>query len=481
MLNDLKYNNPLVIVVIKIFNSNGCDYMIFSPILDKKSSTALYIQLYEYIKSEIINGLLKPNSKLPSIREASSSLKLSKTTIENAYSQLVAEGYIDNLAKKGYFVCNLSDYNFEKKSEHINRNIVQTPELHFLNDGVDNDSFDISTWKRIYNKVISDFDTSIYSNGSIQGERMLREEIANFVNTMRGGNTSPEQVIIGAGVQYLLGILIGIIKDNYDTVAVETPGYNKAEYIFEDYMFNVDHIEITDNGFPISSLRKSNANVLYISPSHQYPLGTIMPVNKRMELLDWAYKNNGLIIEDDYDGIIRYGGMPIPCLQGLDKNDCVIYLGSFSKMLLPSLRISFMIIPKKLLDRYSSIKTRYTQSTSKIDQVVLANFMREGYMLKHIRKIKRIYRKKNLLLTSNIAEKFTDKVNIITSDSGLHIVCEAVTNKSDTKIHADSIKNKILLNIISKNENSYIFSLNYSGIDLNKISEFTNTLGKVLF
>ena len=455
--------------------------MIFSPILDKKSNTALYIQLYEYIKSEITKGLLKPNSKLPSIREASSSLKLSKTTIENAYSQLVAEGYIDNLAKKGYFVCNLSDFNFEKKSEHKKENIIQTPELHFINEGVDNDSFDISTWKRIYNKVISDFETNIYNNGSIQGERILREEISNFVNTMRGGNTTPDQIIVGAGIQYLLGILIGIIKKDYNNVAFETPGYNKAEYIFEDYQININHIEITGNSFPIESLRESNANLLYISPSHQYPLGTIMPVNMRMELLDWAYRNNGLIIEDDYDAIIRYGGMPIPCLQGLDKNDCVIYLGSFSKMLLPSLRISYMIIPKKLCDMYYKIRTRYTQSTSKIDQIVLANFMREGYMSKHIRKIKRIYRKKNLLLTNSITEKFKDKINIVTSDSGLHIVCEANTNKSESKIYEDSIRNKILLNIINKIENKYIFSLNYSGIDLNKISEFTDTLGKVLF
>lgn len=455
--------------------------MIFSPVFDKKSNTALYIQLYEYIKSEITTGLLKPDSKLPSIREASTTLKLSKTTIENAYSQLVAEGYIDNLPKRGYFVCNLSDYTFEENPNHYKNNYNQTPEFQYINDGVDNDSFDILTWKRLYNKVISDSNTNIYNNGSIQGERALREEIADFVNTMRGGHTSSDQVIVGAGVQYLLGILIGIIKDDYNTVGVESPGYSKAEFIFEDYLFNVRHIPVTDNGFPIYSLIESNAKLVYISPSHQYPLGTIMPINKRMELLDWAYKNNGLIIEDDYDAIIRYGGMPIPCLQGLDKNDRVIYLGSFSKMLLPSLRISFMVIPKNLLAKYYSIKSRYTQSTSKVDQMVLANFMKEGYMLKHLRKIKRIYRKKNLLLTNSIIEKFKNKIEIINSDSGLHIVCEAATGKSVIKINEASKKSKILLNIVTSKENKIIFSLNYSGINLNKISEFTDNLGKVLF
>lgn len=453
--------------------------MIISPVFDKESSKPLYIQLYEYIKTEITSGLLKPDTKLPSIREASSTLKLSKTTVENAYSQLVAEGYIDNYPKKGYFVCDLSEYNFD--IEATKNTVEYYDEIIYLNDGVDKESFDISTWKRLYNKVISDSKTNIYNSCSTQGEEFLREEIANFVNTMRGGHTDSRQVIVGAGVQYLLGMLIGIIKEDYNTVAIEKPGFKKAEFVFEDYMFNIRHIEITDDGFPINELRKSDAEVIYISPSHQYPLGTIMPVNKRMELLDWAYKKNALIIEDDYDSLIRYGGAPIPSLQGLDKNDCVVYLGSFSKMLLPSLRISFMVIPKKLLPKYNEIKDRYTQSTSKIDQLVLANFMKDGYMVKHLRKIKRIYKKKNSYLTSNFRNLFGDRAEVISSDSGLHIVCEANTKKDVQQIIKDAQNSRILINIIRIKKNKVMFSLNYSGVDLNKIHEFTILLGKVLF
>jgi GntR family transcriptional regulator/MocR family aminotransferase len=246
-------------------------------------------------------------------------------------------------------------------------------------------------------------------------------------------------------------------------------------------MFNIRHIEIADNDFPIDRLRKSDAKVIYISPSHQYPLGTIMPVNKRMELLDWAYKKNGIIIEDDYDSMIRYGGMPIPSLQGLDKNDCVVYLGSFSKMLLPSLRISFMVIPKKLLPKYNEIKDRYTQSTSKIDQIVLAHFMKDGHMVKHLRKIKRIYKKKNSLLIANLKSLFTDKIEIISSDSGLHMVCEAKTKKDEAQIIKDAQNSRILINIIGCDNNKIMFSLNYSGINLNDIQDFTLLLGKVLF
>ena len=454
--------------------------MIISPVFDKESNKPLYIQLYEYIKTEITSGLLKPDSKLPSIREASSMLNLSKTTIENAYSQLVAEGYIDNLPKKGYFVCDLSEYNFDVKELHKG-SVEENEEIIYLNDGVDKESFDISNWKRLYNKVISDNRTNIYNSCSIQGEEFLREEIANFVNTMRGGHTDAQQVIVGAGVQYLLGILIGIIEEDYNIVAVEKPGFNKAEFVFEDNNFDIKHIEITDNGFPISMLRKSDAEVIYISPSHQYPLGTIMPVNKRMELLDWAYKKNGLIIEDDYDSMIRYGGMPIPSLQGLDKNDCVVYLGSFSKMLLPSLRISFMVIPKRLLPKYNKIKNRHTQSTSKIDQIVLAHFMKDGYMVKHLRKIKRIYKRKNSSLISNLKDMFKDKLEVISSDSGLHIVCEANTHKDEHQIIKDAQNLRILINIIKYKNHKLMFSLNYSGIDLNEIHEFTSLLKMVLF
>ncbi|NLJ59185.1 MAG: PLP-dependent aminotransferase family protein [Tissierellia bacterium] len=455
--------------------------MIISPILDRKSNKPLYIQLYEYIKTEITTGLLKPHSKLPSIREASSTLNLSKTTIESAYSQLVAEGYIDNVPKKGFFICDLSEYNFDNIEPSPKHTVQHYKEIQYLNEGVDRDSFDISIWRRLYNKAITDPETNIYNSCSPQGEEFLREEISNFVNTMRGGKTVPRQVVVGAGVQYLLGILIGIIKNKYDTVAVEKPGFNKAKFVFEDYNFKIRHIAVNDSGFPVSELRKSDAKVVYISPSHQYPLGTIMPVNKRMELLDWAYKNKGLIIEDDYDGMIRYGGMPIPSLQGLDKNDCVVYLGSFSKTLLPSLRISYMIIPKKLLPIYVEIKNRYTQSTSKIDQMVLAHFMNEGHMVKHLRRIKRIYKKKNSSLTECLKNTFKDKIEINSSDSGLHIVCSAKTNKDNQQIKEDAKKFRILLNMIHRNDSKLMFSLNYSGINLERIQDFTNLLGKVLY
>ena len=449
----------------------------FSISIDKNSDTPLYIQLYDYIKKEIVNGTYKANYKLPSIREAASLLNISKTTIENTYNQLIVEGYIENIAKKGFFINEIGNFKYNKDfTPNLNYKKEITHEYIYENNGVDSTSFNISMWKKIYNRVLSEETTNIFTGGSVQGEYELRYEISEFVNNLRGGKTTPEQVIIGAGIQYLLGILTGILKTDYNCVSIETPGYKKAEYIFEDYMFKVNHIPVNHDSLSIDSLLDSDSKLLYVSPSHQYPLGNVMPINKRLELLNWAYKVNGLIIEDDYDGIIRYDGMPIPCLQGLDNNDCVIYLGSFSKTLLPSLRISYMIIPKKLINPYQIIKHKYTQSTSKIDQVVLATFMKEGHITKHLRKIRRIYKKKNIIISNYFNQKYKNIVTIVNADSGFHIVLEVKTDKKYDDIILECKKNNILVEIINITSNKILLSLVYSGISNNNIYSFIDKL-----
>lgn len=445
----------------------------FSISIDKNINTPIYIQLYEYIKHEIVNNNFKANYKLPSIREAASILNISKTTIENAYNQLILEGYIENIAKKGFFINEIADYKYNKEFHnaisHINRT---SSDISYENNGVDETSFDINLWKKIYNKVLTEKITNIYKNGSAQGEYELRNEISEFVNNLRGGKTTPDQIIIGAGIQYLIGILIAILKNEDRFVSFETPGYKKAEYVFEDYMFKVNHVIINNNANCIQNLIDSKSKLLYVSPSHQYPLGNVMPINKRYELLNWAYKTDSLIIEDDYDGLIRYDGMPIPCLQGLDSNDCVIYLGSFSKMLLPSLRISYMIIPKKYIKSYEKIKDNYTQSTSKIDQIVLSMYMKEGYITKHLRKIRRIYKHKNTMITNYINSNYKDILKIVNSDSGFHIVLEAKTDLNTKVIINRCKKNNILIEIIETFPNKILFSLNYSGINISNINNF---------
>ncbi len=449
----------------------------FSISMDKNSKTPLYMQLYDYIKNEIVVNNFKAGYKLPSIREAASLLNISKTTIENTYNQLIVEGYIENISKRGFFINEIGSYkyNTEFKPTHSFEKSI-SDEYIYKNNGADPTSFNVNVWKKLYNKTLSEEITNIYTGGFVQGEYELRYEISEFVNNLRGGKTTPDQVIVGAGIQYLLGILTGILKNDYDCVSIESPGYKKAEYIFEDYMFRINHIPVNESSLSLDSLYKCESKLLYVSPSHQYPLGDVMPINKRLELLNWAYSVDGLIIEDDYDGIIRYDGMPIPCLQGLDNNDCVIYLGSFSKTLLPSLRISYMIIPKKLIASYQKIKDKYTQSTSKIDQIVLSLFMKEGHMTKHLRRIRRIYKRKNISITNYINQNYSDKIKIINSDSGFHLVFEVYTNKAIESIFNECKKNNILIEIINHTSNKILISFNYSGINDDNLYNFIDKL-----
>lgn len=453
--------------------------MIFSPIFNKNSTKPIYIQLYEYIKEEIIKGNIKANQKLPSIRDASNSLKVSKTTIENAYYQLLVEGYIDSIPKKGYFVINLSvNFNVNSKeqiNQTSNNKISYQKETDFINAGADINSFDFILWKKLYNKIILEKEELLYSSGNTQGEYDLRKQIAQFVKTTKGANCTPNRIVVGAGVQYLLGILISVISNDYTTAAVEDPGYKKAEYIFEDYNLKVSKIPVTEDGLSLDELKKFTSTLVYISPSHQYPLGSVMPINKRLKILDWANKSNSLIIEDDYDSIIRFESMPVPCLQGLDKNDSVIYLGSFSKILVPSLRISYMILPSKLINYYENIKERFTQSSSKIDQFTLAKFIEEGYMEKQLRKVGRIYKKKINELTKCINEN-SDNIKVLNADSGLHIVIEATTSKETEHIIKSAVRNNIYLEIIKRTHNKVLISLNYSGIKIEEISQFVKLL-----
>jgi len=454
--------------------------MLLTFLADKEKTKPIYVQLYEYIREEIIKNNIKDGEKLPSIREASKMLKLSKTTIENAYFQLLTEGYIINKPKRGYYAVHLSDLQFKSsKKTGINtlkKIDIEMEENHYKNEDVDHSTFEVKDWKKIYSRVLLDREQALYSSSYYQGEFELRKEISEFTNLARGANSIPEQIVIGAGVQYLIGILAGIIRDEYSAAAVESPGYEKARYIFEDYKFNTNEIPVKEDGLNTAMLYKSNADIAYVSPSHQYPTGSLMPIKKRLQLLSWAEESNSLIVEDDYDSIIRHESKPVPCLQGLDKNDRVIYLGSFSKILLPSIRISYMILPLRLLQKYNNIKNRYTQTSSKIEQLTLAYYIKEGHLQKHINKIKRVYKRKVNLIQDYIKKYQNNLIKVISADSGLHIVLEVNKKISPNSLKKKFEDNNILIDIIEESRKSYTVSLSYSGLDFKDIEIFKGKL-----
>src|SRR6056297_40802 len=434
------------------------------------------MQLYEHMRKEIITGEIGRGEKLPSIRKISQSTSLSRTTIESAYFQLLTEGYILSRPKSGYYAADLTEIEWDlpwgkEKAEEKPLETDISREKKYFNEDVDSESFDAPAWKRMYGSVLKDFRDEIFSVGEYRGESDLRREISTFINRTRGARTSPNQIVVGAGVQYLMVLLAGLVRRDGGRAAFEEPGYEKARYVFEDYGFETDSIRVLENGIDIKSLYESKADIVYVSPSHQFPTGFLMPVPKRIDLINWAREKGSFIIEDDYDSLIRHESRPVPCLQGLDTHDRVIYLGSFSKILLPSVRISYMVLPQRLLNDYESIKKRYSQSASKLEQLTLAGFLEEGFMEKHIRRIKRNYKRKSFLLQKYIERNLKGHVRIISADSGLNMVLGIATRQTPDEIADGFAKKGILAKVIGKDHGNVVVSIAYSGFSTTDIEK----------
>lgn len=466
----------------------------FALKLDKDAKTPIYIQLYNYFKHEIISGRMQPNTKLPSIRRLAQYLNLSRTTVEVAYHQLCVEGYIVSKPKSGYFINKIESTAFHGKSsgEMSEENtgqasIKESVKYDFRNDYIDKESFDFSLWKKYLNKALMTDNERFLTYGSYQGEYELRREIAQYVHRSRGVVCTPDQVVIGAGVQSVLSILCGILKPHYGAIGFEDPGFKQARHIFRDHNFEIIPIKLEQDGISIKSLTESKTKLVYVSPSNQFPMGSVMPINKRIQLLKWAYSSDKLIIEDDYDSELRYFGRPIPSLQGLNEGANVIYLGSFSKILLPSLRISYMILPPNWLKVYKEKMTQYNQTSSQIEQVALALFMKEGLLEKHIRKVRKIYAKKNQLLIEAIDKLMKNKVKVMGKETGLHVLMEIRSDYSAEEIV--SLAEKVGVKVIplsnyqiNSDEKKYpLVLLSYGGIPLGHIEPAIKLLKKVWF
>jgi len=397
-------------------------------ILESKKITPLYIQLYNYFKTEIEENRLKQGEKLPSIRGLAKSLSISKITVEKAYQQLVSEGYMENCNRSRYtvnklegFMCKTTPPLIEKPYENttiIERNKVL---YDFSSGEMDIDGFDFSLWKRYISKAFLHKERLV-SYGNIKGEEELRAEIAKYIQKSRGVYTHRSQIIIGAGVQNLLSILCSLLKLENNSIAFEEPGFKNGRRIFADNAFQIKPIKMKKDGIDMEELVKSGENLVYVSPSHQFPTGYIMPIGRRNQLLNWAKTRNGTIIEDDYDSEFRYYGRPIPALKGLDTRGNVVYLGSFSKIIPPSIRISYMVLPEKFLEIYQKKSSLYNQAASTIEQLALAQFMFDGHLERQIRKLRKLYYEKSRLFFDGIKTILGDNVEVNENESGLHTI-----------------------------------------------------------
>ncbi len=422
-----------------------------TPNLNTQSKIALYVQLYEYIKKEIKDGTIPAFTKLPAKRKLAIYLQVSKNTVEAAYEQLLAEGYIESASRKGYFVCKVEQMidveGSEAKVEEVSFR-EENYTFDFTQTGVDTNTFPFTTYRKLINDVWQPHNNELLFLGHPQGELSLREEIANYLYESRGVRCSAGQIVLGAGTQILVKLLFQLLKgSNY---AVENPGYHRKMVVFEQGKEKVQMLSLDRDGICMADLENSNANVVFVTPSHQFPYGMIMPITRRTQLLQWAKKaKDRYIIEDDYDSEFRYSGKPIPALQGLDTEGKVIYMGTLSKALLPSLRMSYMVLPKKLIKKYQQQYLFYTQSVSRMDQEVIRKFLNEGYWEKHIHKMRVVYRKKRDRLVFEIEKYFSNCVEVIGEDSGLHILLKVHNGMREEELIQEAAKYSIKIYPVS--------------------------------
>ena len=418
-------------------------------ILDSSSRQHYYMQIYEYINKEIKEGRFLAGEKLPSTRFLAEHLQVSRSTVLLAYEQLIAEGYIETKPNKGYYINKIDNLTVLglsniKTIAKVNQDDLEEIKYHFSPFEIQKNGFPFSVWKRLQREVIADNESKFFEHGSAQGEEKLRSVIMRYLHASRGVECIIDQIIVGAGNDYLL-LLLEKIMNNKITVAIENPSYERAYKIFKAAGYKVETICMDQNGINIANLDETESNLAYVMPAHQFPTGISMPISRRMELLNWANQDNErYIIEDDYDSEFRYKGKPIKSLQSLDKNGKVIYIGTFSKSIAPAIRVSYMVLPFDLLENYKERASFYSSSVSRIEQITLAKFIGEGYYERHLNKMRKIYKDKHDRVVQ-LMKRYSDIFDISGEQLGLHIILIYKGSKTREEIKKNLYNEKIKL------------------------------------
>lgn len=453
--------------------------------------TPLYEHLYKCIKNDIMNGTLPAGTKLPSKRSFASNLGVSAITVENAYAQLLSEGYIYSRPKKGYYVSTFSRSLLPPRA--MPETAVALPEARpvFFADFSSNqtrpDNFPFSVWAKLMRETMQERNSELMTKPPCGGIFELREAIASHLKQFRDMQVQPEQIFVGAGTEYLYGLLVQLL--GFDKVyAIENPGYEKIAQIYESYQVRRRFIDMDDCGIRMDRLEESGADVVHISPSHHFPTGIITPVSRRYELLGWAAKSDSrYIIEDDYDSEFRLTGKPIPALQSIDLMEKVIYINTFSKSLTSTMRISYMVLPPGLAQRFLEQMSFYSCTVSNFEQYALMRFIREGYLEKHINRMRNYYhRQRDALLDAIKKSPLSSRVTITEEDSGLHFLMKIDTALSDTELMEKAREKGLRLTALSRyyhrsdSDVEHIFIINYSYLETEHIPEAIRRLYQCL-
>lgn len=424
----------------------------FQLTFDFNKNNPLYIQLYRYLKKQIKNGTFQPHMKLPSKRKLSAHLNISQNTVEAAYDQLTAEGYIKSIPRKGYYVCKIEPpfININSKNMHTEEKEYRSTKYLYNFDyaELDSASFPYKLYKKIINNILKTESKDFLNIGHPQGEFSLRKEISEYLYQSRGVNCLPNQIIIGSGTQTLMLLIFKLLPQK--KIAVENPGYHRTLLFAEKDKKMVNLIPLDEYGMNFNCLRQSNSDIAIITPSHQFPYGMTMPITKRLEFLKWANSMKGrYIIEDDYDSEFRYSSKPIPSLQGLDNGENVIYMGTFSKLLAPTLRVSYVVLPPALLNSYQKNLFFFASTVSLINQKFLREYLNKGHWATHVQKMRLIYQKKREVLVKEINNNLGDTVDIIGDNAGLHLLLRFKNDLTEKEAILRASKAGVKINSVS--------------------------------
>lgn len=418
--------------------------------LEVHAKTPMYIQIYQYVKKEILGSHLQAGEKLPSARSLANNLQVSRSTVDTAYEQLVAEGYVEARPKRGFFVNSITHLqqftSTNQKEEHPPETDSKKVSIRydFNPDAIDTEHFPYSVWKSLGKNQLDIPDN--FLSGDRRGDQPLRQAIANYLLGSRGVRCTPEQIIIGAGLSHLLQML-GVLFERHATIAMEDPGYRTARQVLVSSGYTILDIPLKEHALDIQKLTGSPADICFVTPSHQFPLGSVMPISRRQALLAWAAGNeNRYIIEDDHDSEFRYKGKPIPALQSLDSAGKVIYIGTFSKAISPAIRMGYMVLPHYLMKRYLEKCGSYSCPVSRIEQAILTDFIGQGYFEKHLNRMRKIYKGKHDRILQCVQQHFpSDLVEIFGDHAGLYVLLRYHGLLPEEVIESEARKNGIEL------------------------------------
>lgn len=413
-----------------------------------------YAEVYDYIKNEIITNQISYGGKLPSVRKASKLFSVSRTTIQNAYFALSEDGYILSEPQSGYYV------SYKSPAQKIETPKAQNSRIryNFSGTAADRESFDFDIWRR-HMKAALRQNEKLLSYSEPQGEAELRQAISEYILEKRNVAASADRIVIGAGVQSLLHVLCALI-DKKQTVSFPDRSFVQGSALFADYGFDVHY-------------RYKDADIIYVSPSHMTRWGDVMPNKRRIELTRYSAQRGSLVIEDDYESDFQYNSIPTPSLYALSGGSNVVYIGSFSRLLLPSIRISFMILTNELAEKYRQNSYKFSQTASKTEQIALCSFIRDGRLMAQIRKTRRFYTAKTKFFY-NILKKTFPGCKIEISENLLQVILQTPFRgevsdfeKNGIKLYVENYENGVISLVLSP-----------GGIEQNELENAANTLKK---